>query len=95
MSGSKGAPKAPEWADYRTNHLVKAAQIIGFDEQGKGGRVCAIVDPNGSGSQEPFVPTVQEMLIKAEVGDWAVVFVDRGLRLIIGKASFEANYTKA
>ena len=91
MSTSKGAAQPPAWLNYRTNHLVRAAKITGFDDL-TGNRMCAIVDPDGSGAQEPFVPTVLEMLIKAEVGDYAVIFVDKGMRIIVAKASFEANY---
>ena len=80
-----------DWPEYESHKVVRAARIVGFDTRDTGGRVCAIVElPDGS--REPFKPNVAEMLDRAMIGDWAMLYPD-GYRSISPKRAFEAGYT--
>lgn len=81
-----------DWPEYESHKIVRAAKIIGFDRRDTGGKVCAIVNP-GDGSQEAFNPTVAEMLDRAQVGDWAVIY-DNNFRSISPAKAFEEGYTR-
>lgn len=78
------------WPKYQSHKVVQAAQIVGFDTRDTGGRVCAMVDP-GTGVLETFTPTVPDMLEKAEVGGWAMLYPD-GFRSISPAKQFEDGY---
>lgn len=79
------------WPKYESHKIVQAAKIVGFDTRDTGGRICAIVDP-GDGNPEGFVPTAREMLDRAEVGGWAMLYPD-GFKSISPEKAFEEGYT--
>lgn len=81
-----------DWPEYESHKIVRAAKIVGFDTRDTGGKVCAMVDP-GTGVLEVFNPTVAEMLDKAEVGDWAVLYLD-GFKSCSPAKAFEDGYTR-
>lgn len=78
------------WPTFISHKIVRAAKIVGFDGRDTGGRICAIVDP-GDGKTETFVPTACEMLDRAEIGGWAVLYLD-GFRSISPAKAFEEGY---
>jgi hypothetical protein len=80
-----------EWPKYRSHKVIMAARIAGFDTRDTGGRVCAMVDP-GDGEYVTFTPSVGEMLERANVGDYAVIY-DNGYGSISPAKEFEEGYT--
>lgn len=81
-----------DWPEYESHKVVRAAKIVGFDMRDTGGRICALVDP-GSGGLQPFQPNVMEMLDKANIGDWAMLYPD-GYKSISPAKAFEEGYRR-
>lgn len=81
-----------DWPQYESHKVVRAAQIKAFDVTA-GERVCAMVDnPADEVLFEKFNPTVAEMLDRAEIGDWAILY-DDGFKSISPAKAFEEGYT--
>ena len=81
-----------DWPKYESHKIVQAARIARFETYPGGGtgRECAIV--HGPDGDERFNPTVPDMLNRAEVGDWAMLYPD-GFRSISPAKAFEDGYT--
>lgn len=80
-----------DWPQYESHKVVRAAQIKAFDVTA-GERVCAMVDnPSDEVLFEKFNPTVAEMLDRAEIGDWAILY-DDGFKSISPAKAFEEGY---
>lgn len=83
-----------DWPQYESHKIVQAARIVGFDVGASGTRLCALVDnPNNDVMHERFNPTVPEMLDRASLDDWAMLYPD-GFKSISPAKAFEEGYTR-
>lgn len=76
--------KMTDWPKYRSHKVIQAMPITGITGDG-----VLLVGHN----HEPFHPTVPEMVAKAEVGGYAILYPD-GYKSVSPKQSFEDGYTR-
>jgi hypothetical protein len=81
-----------DWPRYESHKIVQAAKIVGFNTRDNGSRACAMVDP-GDGVLMTFAPNVDEMLQRAEIGGYAVIYED-GFASISPAKAFEDGYVR-
>lgn len=84
-----------DWPEYISHKVVRAAQIFAFSYDESFRPEAAIViypNPDGSTTQELFVPNLQAQLDGAQVGDWAIKYTD-GYNSISPANAFEEGYT--
>lgn len=82
-----------DWPKYQSHKIIQAAKIVAVHNDFGEGQHFFWVDP-GTGSLEKFIPTEAEMLNRAGVGDYAMLYPD-GSRSVCPKASFEDGYRPA
>jgi hypothetical protein len=80
-----------EWPQYESHKIVRAAKIVEIVEHG--GNLSILVKPYGDDTVERFVPTEPAMILRAEVGDWAMLYPD-GYKSISPAKQFEEGYTR-
>jgi hypothetical protein len=86
-----------DWPKYRSHKIVQAARIVEIVKDVEGERIL-MVQPQPGGLTEPFKPTVREMGLNANVGDYAVIYDDDGegdyYRSVSPASTFEKGYTQ-
>ena len=81
------------WTKYRSHKVIEAAPICEIVEHG--GTLSILVKPHGDdGPIERFVPTEEAIILRAQIGGYAVRYPD-GYKSISPKAAFEEGYTAA
>lgn len=86
-----------DWPQYESHKVVRAAKIVGVQDNDDGGGVYKIyVRPDGVEHDgdpiEEFWPTVDGMAEKAEAGAWAILY-DDGFKSISPAKAFQEGYT--
>lgn len=83
-----------EWPEYESHKVVRAAKIVAVVFGGPDGEpIHVIVEYDGGTGQQVFVPTVPEMLKKAEIGGYAMLYPD-GFKSVSPAKAFEEGYTR-
>lgn len=75
------------WPKYESHKIVRAAPIVGITDSG-----TILVDPFG-GECVGFEPTEPAMAKRAEIGGYAVIYVD-GYKSVSPKKAFEEGYVR-
>lgn len=73
-----------DWPKYESHKIVQAMPITGITPAG-----VVLVGAR----HEPFHPTEPAMAARAEVGGYAVIYVD-GFKSVSPKKAFEEGYTR-
>ena len=86
------------WPKYESHKIVRAAKIVSIHNDFGQGEYFLWVDP-GTGKLEKFTTSVLIMMVKAEVGGWAVIYEPdeknpAGYRSVSPRKAFEEGYTK-
>ena len=80
-----------EWPKYESHKIVQAAKIVNQQRDAEGQVVSVeVILPDGG--KEWFQATVPAMTAKANIGDWAMLYLD-GFKSISPAKAFEEGYT--
>ena len=87
----KPTDEQSDWPVYESHKVVWAAKIVAVHDL-EGIRTI-MVRPENSLEVEPFHPTEPAMMLRAEVGGYAVLYPD-GYKSISPAKAFEEGYTR-
>ena len=80
-----------DWPKYESHKIVQAAKIVAIAEHD--GVLSIMVRPYGDDRLERFVPTEDAMILRAEVGGYAVIYPPDGYKSVSPAKAFEDGYT--
>lgn len=81
-----------DWPKYQSHKVIQANRIVAFEVTTDGVRAFALVRDPETSDLEQFKPTIAEMLVKAQIGDYAMLYPD-GFKSVCPEAQFEDGYS--